>query len=133
MHVSSFNNIENERRDHIDELTGLLNLNGILALMHNHEQDTDRNKVVIIYLNVMNFKTFNKQYGFAGGNEFLRGLASEIQNIFPDELIARTGGDQFIIRGKSLDEKEILDRLERLREAAIKHEKALPMRIKAGI
>ena len=119
--------------DHIDELTGLLNLNGILSHLQGHDNYSADSSSVIIYLNVMNFKSFNQRYGFAGGNEFLRGLAGEIKEIFPDELIARTSGDQFIILAKSLSENDIVDRLMRLREASAAHDKGLRLRIKAGI
>ncbi|MBP3782161.1 MAG: EAL domain-containing protein [Butyrivibrio sp.] len=125
------NQMEYERTD---ELTGLNNLNGVLTFLHGHDNKYFASvSSVIIYLNVMNFKTFNQRYGFVGGNEFLKGMAKEIVALFPDELIARTGGDQFIILGKSLEDKEILDRLRRLREALVKHQKGLSMRIKAGI
>ncbi len=119
--------------DHIDELTGFHNLNGILSHLQSNDDYSAGSSSVIIYLNVMNFKAFNQKYGFLGGNEFLRGLALEIRNIFPNELVARTGGDQFIILADSLEEKEITDRLSRLSEAVIAHEKGLRMRIKAGI
>lgn len=122
-----------ESFDHIDELTGLCNLNGILSHIQGHGEHSASGSSVIIYLNVMNFKSFNQRYGFEGGNEFLRGLADEIKDIFNGEIAARTGGDQFIIHAKSLDEKEIVDKLSSLREAVIKHEKGLRMRIKAGI
>ena len=122
-----------EYDQNIDELTGLKNLNGMLCYLQEKSREGASDKSVIIYLNVMNFKTFNQRYGFAGGNEFLRGLAGEIRAVFPEEIAARTGGDQFIILGYSLDEKEIQDRLTRLREAVIQHEKGLPVRIKAGI
>ena len=102
--------------ERIDELTVLHNLNGVLSFLHAHDNKYFANVgAVIIYLNVMNFKTFNQRYGFVGGNEFLRGMATEIKALFPEELIARTGGDQFIILGKFLGEKEILDRLSLLR------------------
>ena len=130
------NNIDTHTReeyDHIDELTGFYNLNGILSQLQGHGDHSASSSSVIIHLNVMNFKAFNQKYGFAGGNEFLRGLASEIRSFFPDELAARTGGDQFIILADSLEEKEITDRLSRLWEAVVAHEKGLRMRIKAGI
>jgi diguanylate cyclase (GGDEF)-like protein len=119
--------------DHIDDLTGLHNLNGALSHLQGHGKHAATCSSVIIYLNVMNFKSFNQRYGFAGGNEFLRGIASEIKEIFPDELAARAGADQFIILAQSLDEKEIVNRLTKLREAAVRHEKGLNMRLKAGI
>ena len=119
--------------DHIDELTGFHNLNGILSHLQSNGDYSAGSSSVIIYLNVMNFKAFNQKYGFLGGNEFLRGLALEIRNIFPNELVARTGGDQFIILADFIEEKEITDRLSRLSEAVIAHEKGLRMHIKAGI
>ncbi len=119
--------------DNIDELTGLYNLNGILSHLQSHDKSAADSSSVIIYLNVMNFKAFNHRYGFVGGNEFLRGLAGEIKGLFPEELIARTAGDQFIILANSLDEKEITDRLTMLSEASTKHDKGLRLHIKAGI
>ena len=116
-----------EENAYRDELTGLLNLNGALSYLQQHDCS------VIVYLNVMNFKSFNQQYGFVGGNEFLRGIAGEIQNIFSDEVIARTGGDQFIIISGKLTEEEIREKLDELRIASHKHERSLTMRIKAGV
>ena len=122
-----------DQYEHIDELTGFCNLHGILAQLQIRDNQVADGNSVIIYLNVMNFKSFNQRYGFEGGNVFLKGIAAEIQDIFKGELSARTGGDQFIIHAKSLDEQEIVARLEKLREAAIKYERGLTMRIKAGI
>ena len=122
-----------EKTTHIDELTGLLNLTGILNQLRLKDDYVISGDTVIIYLNVMNFKTFNQRYGFSGGNEFLKGLAEEIKGIFSDEFSARTGGDQFIILAKSNDKNQILDKLAQLREAAHKYEKGMQMRIKAGI
>ena len=117
----------------IDELTGLLNLTGILGVIQERGQDLISEGVAILYLNVMNFKAFNQRYGFSGGNDFLKGMAEEIRGIFSDDYAARTGGDQFIILTKALTKEEILDKLAALDQAAIKHEKGLHLRIKAGI
>lgn len=119
--------------DHIDELTGLHNINGVLDHLQGRGEYAASESSVIIYINVMNFKSFNQRYGFSGGNEFLRGVAGEIRKIFPEGLAARTGGDQFIILAKSLDENTIIERLKLLRDASMKYEKGLKMRLKAGI
>lgn len=119
--------------EHIDELTGLHNLNGALIHLQGHGEYAASDSSVIIYLNVMNFKSFNQKYGFAGGNEFLKGIAAEIQNIFSRELVARTGGDQFIILADSISEQDIIERLALVRAAALKYQRGLQMRIKAGI
>ncbi len=131
--MSTFDQNNAEEYDHLDELTGLHNLTGILDHLQGHDEYSASEKTVIIFLNVMNFKAFNQKYGFIGGNQFLKGIATEIQSIFSDELVARTGGDQFIILSNTISENEILGKLEELREAAAKYEKGLKMRIKAGI
>lgn len=122
-----------EEKNHIDELTGLHNLTGILEHLQGHDQYSASDSTVIIYINVMNFKVFNQKYGFAGGNDFLRGMAHELKNLFPDELVARTSGDQFIVLGKSIVKEELLEKLEEFREAVHNYEKGLKMNIKAGI
>ncbi len=126
-------NINLEENAQRDKLTGLLNLNGALSHIQHHAWDSDGGYSVIVYLNVMNFKLFNQQYGFVGGNEFLRGIAGEIQSIFSDEVIARTGADQFIILSKTLKENDISEKLEVLGRASQKYAKSLTMRIKAGV
>ncbi len=123
----------NEIDQYIDGRTGLRNLNGMLSHLRERSKNAASEKVVIIYINVMNFKSFNQRYGFTGGNEYLRGLSAEIQKLFPEDLPARTGGDQFIILVHGLENEEIFERLSRLREAAAGYQKGLPMRIKAGI
>ena len=122
-----------EEKNHIDELTGLHNLTGILEHLQGHDQYSASDSTVIIYINVMNFKVFNQKYGFAGGNDFLRGMAHELKNLFPDELVARTSGDQFIVLGNSIEKEELLEKLEEFREAVHNYEKGLKMKIKAGI
>ena len=122
-----------EEKNHIDELTGLHNLTGILEHLQGHDQYSASDSTVIIYINVMNFKVFNQKYGFAGGNDFLRGMAHELKKLFPDELVARTSGDQSIVLGNSIEKEELLEKLEEFREAVHNYEKGLKMKIKAGI
>lgn len=124
---------QNRQNDGFDELTGLLNLKGVLRLLTEHKTISGETYSVIIYLNVMNFKSFNQRYGFAGGNEFLKGLALEIQSVFNNELIARTGGDQFIILAHFMDEETVYKKIEQIRDSSHKYEKGLKMRVKAGI
>ena len=88
---------------------------------------------VIIYLNIMNFKAFNQQYGFAGGNEYLKGLSNELKKVFEGDVIGRVSGDQFVVLSKEISQEEIVNKLSELRTAAHRHAKALFMRIKAGI
>ena len=54
-----------EERYHIDELTGLHSLTGILEHLQGHGEFAACLNTVIIYINVMNFKSFNQRYGFS--------------------------------------------------------------------
>ena len=122
-----------EERYHIDELTGLHNLTGILEHLQGRGEYAACDSTVIIYINVMNFKSFNQRYGFSGGNDYIKGIASEIKTVFADELVARAGGDHFIVLSNSISKKEIENKLDSLRDVAHKYEKGLVMRIKAGV
>ncbi len=120
-------------KNYNDELTGLLNLNGVLNYITEKRKDVTSGKPVIIYLNIMNFKAFNQQYGFAGGNEYLKGLSNELKKVFEGNVIGRVSGDQFVVISKEISQEEIVNKLSELRTAAHRHAKALFMRIKAGI
>lgn len=120
-------------KNYNDELTGLLNLNGVLNYITEKRKDVTSGKPVIIYLNIMNFKAFNQQYGFAGGNEYLKGLSNELKKVFEGNVIGRVSGDQFVVLSKEISQEEIVNKLSELRTAALRHAKALLMRIKAGI
>ncbi len=120
-------------KNYNDELTGLLNLNGVLNYITEKRKDVTSGKPVIIYLNIMNFKAFNQQYGFAGGNEYLKGLSNELKKVFEGDVIGRVSGDQFVVLSKEISQEEIVNKLSELRTAAHRHAKALFMRIKAGI
>ncbi len=130
--MSSFEQGKLDEYGHMDNLTGLHNLTGVLDHLQGNGEYSASGITMVIYLNIMNFKSFNQRFGFLGGNEFLEGVATEIEKIFDQSLIARTG-DQFIILSKKLQEDEIIEKLDQLRNAARKYERNLNMRIKAGI
>ncbi|WP_026652961.1 GGDEF domain-containing phosphodiesterase [Butyrivibrio proteoclasticus] len=122
-----------EEKDQLDELTGLQSLTGLLSHLQGHGRFAATKDTVVVYLNVMNFKLFNQNFGFSGGNEFLKSLALEIKAIFSDELAARAGGDQFIILSNTIKEDEIQVKFDQLKRSLIKYDKGLKMRLKAGV
>jgi GGDEF domain-containing protein len=43
------------------------------------------------------FSAFNKKFGWNNGNEFLKQFANELKKLYPDDMIFRYHGDDFII------------------------------------
>jgi diguanylate cyclase (GGDEF)-like protein len=82
-----------------DELTGIHN-------MFYFNQETaeriadplvDINKKIFLFLNVENFKTYNDQFGYQAGNEFLQNLAALLRDTFEGDPVARQSDDRFVV------------------------------------
>ncbi len=53
----------------------------------------------LVYLDLDGLKLVNDTYGHEEGDWYIQAAAREIQNIFSKDIIARIGGDEFIIVG----------------------------------
>ncbi len=83
-----------------DELTNLYNLRGFLALFEQHRNLARRTvtSFALIYGDMDGLKKINDVYGHNDGSEALRQLADILNRSFRDsDIIARIGGDEFII------------------------------------
>lgn len=85
-------------------------------------------------LDIDYFKEYNDNYGHQAGDECIRRVASLIGAMQGEQVFcARYGGDEFIIIYKGLDERDVLERAQKLRQdimnLAIEHaySKALPI------
>jgi diguanylate cyclase (GGDEF)-like protein/PAS domain S-box-containing protein len=76
-----------------DFLTGLYNRRYISDYI---EQQEDK-PMVIYYIDLDNFKSVNDMYGHQEGDNALQLTASVLLRCMPDTMIARAGGDEFII------------------------------------
>lgn len=116
------------KSEHFDRLTGLFNLNGFFEAM---QQNSKRHMhAAIIHFDVDDFKSFNEQYGFMGGNQFLRSVSLELKSTFYNSVIARVGGDHFIVScSREGVEEAICDFQEKVRD----HSRNMRIRIKAGV
>lgn len=86
-------------RKNADLLTGLPNMqyfriraDELLASIMDRKRE-----VVFVYFNIGNFKAYNEQYGFAKGDELLRDIANDLQQIFQRKLVSRFGEDHFVV------------------------------------
>ncbi len=116
-----------------DELTGLYTMSWIMTQLYPSGPIKVTPDSVVLFFNVMNFQSINRRFGFEGGNQYLRNLAHEMSLIFKDDVVARAGGDHFIVISNTLSDEEVVKRLKDLDDAMRKHERGLHMHIKTGI
>jgi diguanylate cyclase (GGDEF)-like protein len=103
-----------------DELTGILNRRGFLALAQNNLHLSLRNKspVTLVYLDLDHFKYINDNFGHAEGDAVLIAFSNLTKTIFRDsDIFARLGGDEFVLllNGAARNEAEkTIDKLKQL-------------------
>jgi fog: ggdef domain protein len=81
-----------ERLAHHDQLTNLANRNQLDYFL----EKLKTTQMCIVYMDLDNFKQVNDIYGHQSGDSALMMTANLIQEIFPDALNVRIGGDEFI-------------------------------------
>src|SRR5690554_6416247 len=81
-----------------DPLTGLLNRDAILGEMGDRMEDQAQPPVAVLYIDLDRFKMVNDGLGHAAGDRLLRVAAQRIAKaVGTDGLIARFGGDEFLV------------------------------------
>lgn len=83
-----------------DGLTGLYNRQGFLTLMDNHVKLAQRQKkrVFLFYADIDNLQGINDTLGFQEGDMMIKDAADVIKaNFRRSDIIARVGGDEFIV------------------------------------
>ena len=111
-----------------DSLTGLLNRDAFIyyaSKIINLKLVKDVEKV-ILYFNVENFKIYNENYGYDGGNDLIRHIGVELQRFFPNRVISRFSEDHFYVLTYKEDVEE---RIEKFTNYFLKKD----ITIKAGI
>lgn len=108
-----------------DDLTGLLNRRGAYERL----AAADIQDGTVVVIDCDDFKEVNDSHGHLVGDEFLKGLAGRLSGaVARDDVIARWGGDEFliIVRGPFEEGSEIAARV--VREVS-----ARPMATAAGL
>ena len=83
-----------------DELTGLLNRRGFLALAEQQRKVANRSKkgMSLLYLDLDGMKTINDELGHDAGDQALIDTAAILKdNLRESDIIARIGGDEFVV------------------------------------
>ncbi len=110
---------ELEQLAHADALTGLLNRRGFDLLSEQAVAQAARagQGVGVIYGDMDGLKTTNDELGHAAGDQALRDMATVLRvTLRSADVIARVGGDEFVVLAVGEDEASINLLAERLQE-----------------
>lgn len=81
-----------------DIITGLMGIRQFLYLTDEFMKNTPpENGAAMLFINLVNFRLLNLNYGLDEGDRFLASAALKLQELFPDRFIARCDVDHFII------------------------------------
>jgi diguanylate cyclase (GGDEF)-like protein len=79
-----------------DELTGLPNRRFFIEKLDRAvARQTDDHRTLVVFIDLDDFKIINDTMGHPLGDELLRHASVQLQELFPDHMVARFGGDEF--------------------------------------
>ncbi len=113
-----------------DDLTGLYNRRGFLTLAKQQIRIAGRHqkKLLLIYADLDNLKGINDHWGHTEGDQALQTIADVLNRTFrASDLIARIGGDEFVILGIEESEADFGKIQERIKRNIDRH-RGLPER-----
>ena len=102
------------RQANFDELTGLPNRNFLNRLISENlvDKKQDGGKVVLMLLDLDDFKTINDTLGHSVGDTLLQAVANRLLScLSPNDKVARMGGDEFAIALLDISETQQVVRL----------------------
>ena len=118
-----------ERAAMFDGLTGIHNRRWLDETLHRmvRRQEGGGGKLSVSLIDIDHFKSFNDTYGHAAGDHVLTVVANALAaNLRPTDLVARFGGEEFVIifPDTSLDQARIA--AERVRAAVATEDLTMP-------
>jgi len=105
-----------------DQLTGLYNRRHILEIIHGHVKLQARSGYgfSLVVVDLDHFKFVNDQYGHGVGDEVLRSFARAAVAVMREtEVVARWGGEEFLILLPETSPSELTAGLTRLRQSLV--------------
>ncbi|MFN4021120.1 MAG: GGDEF domain-containing protein [Erythrobacter sp.] len=107
---------ELERLAHQDALTGIANRRAALHRLENWAAGPV--PIALALADLDHFKRVNDRLGHDGGDASLVHFAAMLRKLVPDDwLIARIGGEEFLIAARGIDPADFVARIEAIRTA----------------
>ena len=100
-----------------DALTGLANRSSLLAELDRAMSDSRRSGIGygVLFIDVDRFKAVNDTLGHAGGDTLLRHVAESLRGVAgTSDVVARNGGDEFVVVSEAADMTELVHLAERI-------------------
>ena len=120
-----------------DDLTGLYNRKGFLALAEHRVKLANRNQepFSVAFLDLDELKQINDTYGHLEGDRALKDTADLLRDCFREsDMIARLGGDEFAVFIAEADQAKIVQRIqEKLAELNSLPDRRYPLSFSMGI
>lgn len=105
-----------------DPLTGVLNRDGIARLFDGEKRRHMRKNLSIIFMDIDHFKSINDTHGHNFGDKILISFAQRVaENTREMDLLARWGGEEFILACPNTNLAHAVQLAEKLRRAISEH------------
>ncbi len=89
-----------------DEMTGVrMREQGVIEI---ERRLNEGGNFYVVFIDLDELKTVNDNYGHTEGDFYIRHVAECIKSTFKTEVVARMGGDEFLVVGKSADPYEAM-------------------------
>jgi diguanylate cyclase (GGDEF)-like protein len=113
-------NVELDRMAHSDVLTNIANrryaMQWLRAAMEGEGKDAKTPDIMIAMADIDHFKRINDSYGHDAGDDCIVHVARTIETLVPHGwLVARMGGEEFLIAAKGADEADFGAAIEHIR------------------
>lgn len=118
-----------ERAAMFDGLTGIHNRRWLDETLHRMVRRHEKNggQLSVSLIDIDHFKSFNDRFGHAAGDHVLTVVASTLAaNLRPTDLVARFGGEEFVIIFPDTDVQMAVRAADRVREAVAAEALVMP-------
>ncbi|MFT3820688.1 MAG: GGDEF domain-containing protein [Rubrivivax sp.] len=110
-----------------DPMTWLLNRQGLDDALHCHFGAPQRAPITLLQVDIDHFKRVNDQHGHAAGDAVIKQVAERLSHsVRAGDIVARTGGEEFLVGCIGVDADAALALAERLRQAVAEARMPLP-------